>query len=430
MLTEKSMEEPLCSFFLIFKNLYMKYLIVFTYLLFALTINIDAQNSTEKQVKRVADLILSENIKGIKVADSGEIFNDLSQLPAEGKLALASRYKTWEYWNGVLNTGMLELFKQFKDEKYKNYATENYRFVFDNYEILGKFTADKRLKGLEQHWKMGLLDHCGSMASGLIEVYKFDQKKDYLNYLNIVGNYMINKEQKLADGTFSRLTPYQNTVWLDDLYMSVPFLARMGNLTGDWKYFDFAAKQVKQFTKYLYDEKTGLYFHCYYDDIKEQGVAHWGRANGWSIVAQANLLEFLPKDHPDRPELIRIFKQQIIGFAQYQSEKGLWHQIINRQDSYLETSCTAMFTYAVAKGVNEGWIESRYKTIALEGWKGIASMINEKGQVENICIGTGTSTAMIHYYKRPVETNDIHGLGAVLLAGVEVMRLTKDPSEE
>lgn len=64
----------------------------------------------------------------------------------------------------------------------------------------------------------------------------------------------------------------------------------MGNLTGDQKYFDFAAKQVIQFTKYLYDEKTRLYFHCYYDDIKEQGVAHWGRANGWSIVAQANLL--------------------------------------------------------------------------------------------------------------------------------------------
>ena len=178
----------------------MKYLIVFTYLLFAFTINIDAQNSTEKQVKMVADLILSENIKGIKVADSGEIFSDLSQLPAEGKLALASRYKTWEYWNGVLNTVMLELFKQFKDEKYKNYATENYRFVFDNYEIIGKFTAEKRLTGLEQHWKMGILDHCGSMASGLIEVYKYDQRKDYLNYLNIVGNYMINKEQKLTDG--------------------------------------------------------------------------------------------------------------------------------------------------------------------------------------------------------------------------------------
>lgn len=84
-----------------------------------------------------------------------------------------------------------------------------------------------------------------------------------------------------------------------------------------------------------------------------------------------------------------------------------------------------MFTYAVAKGVNEGWLEPRYKTIAVDGWNGLVSMINEKGQVENICVGTGTTTGMIYYYKRPVETNDIHGLGAVLLAGVKILRLSE-----
>jgi rhamnogalacturonyl hydrolase YesR len=89
-----------------------------------------------------------------------------------------------------------------------------------------------------------------------------------------------------------------------------------------------------------------------------------------------------------------------------------------------------MFTFAVAKGVNQGWIEPRYKTIAEEGWKGIETMINEKGQVNNICVGTGTSTAMIHYYKRPILLNDIHGLGAVLLAGIEVMKLPKEPEED
>lgn len=89
-----------------------------------------------------------------------------------------------------------------------------------------------------------------------------------------------------------------------------------------------------------------------------------------------------------------------------------------------------MFTYAVAKGVNEGWIEPRCKTIAEEGWKGIETMIDEKGQVKNICMGTGTSTSMVHYYKRPTPLNDIHGLGAVLLAGIEVMKLPKDSGDE
>ena len=395
-----------------------------------MSVNCIAQDSTEILVKKVADFILSENPDGIINLQTGDMIN-LKKLPKEGKLALASRYKTWEYWNGVLNTGMLELYKLTKEEKYKEYARGNYAFIFDNYETLKKLDSEKQIGwDIYQLYKMEILDHCGSMASGLIEVYKIDKRKDYLSYLNTVSDHMLSKELRLSDGTFARNRPYDKTVWLDDLYMSVPFLARMGDLTGDRKYFDFAAKQVKQFTKYLYDENSGLYFHCYYDDIKEQGVAHWGRANGWSIVAQANLLEFLPKDHPDRPELLRIFKQQILGLARYQSETGLWHQILDRNDSYLETSCTAMFTYAVAKGVNEGWIEPRYKTIAEEGWKGIASMINKKGQVENICVGTGTSTAMIHYYKRPVSLNDIHGLGAVLLAGVEVMKLPKDVDYE
>jgi unsaturated rhamnogalacturonyl hydrolase len=408
----------------------MKIRIIFMMLLGFMTIGIKAQDKTEDLVRKVAGLIMSENVNGIKVIPTGEIVNDLSKLPKDGELALASRYKTWEYWNGVLNTAMLELYKQYKEEKYKDYALENYAYIFDNYDVFKELNSENRLDDLFQFWKMGLLDHCGSMASGLIEVYNIDKRKDYLNYLNTVGDYIMNKEVRLTDGTLARITPNDKTLWLDDLYMSVPFLARMGNLTGNRKYFDFAAKQVKQFTKYLYDERTGLYFHCYYDDIQKQGVAHWGRANGWSIMAQANLLQFLPKDHPDRPELLRIFRQQILGFSRYQSEKGLWHQILDREDSYLETSCTAMFTYAVAKGVNEGWLEPRYKTIALEGWKGIASMINEKGQVENICIGTGTSTAMIHYYKRPTKTNDIHGLGAVLMAGVEVLRLPKDQEEE
>jgi unsaturated rhamnogalacturonyl hydrolase len=408
----------------------MKIRFLLVLFLVALIIRIDAQDNTQEVVKKVADLILQENADGVKELSSGAIVKDLRNLPKEGKLALASRYRTWEYWNGVLNTAMLELYKQFREEKYKQYAIENYAYIFDNNEVFKKLNEENRLDDLFQFWKMGILDHCGSMASGLVEVYKIDTRKDYLSYLNRVGDHILNKEVRLTDGTLARVVPFDKTLWLDDLYMSVPFLARMGSLTGDRRYFDFAAKQIIQFTKYLYDEKTGLYFHCYYDDIREQGVAHWGRANGWSIMAQANLLEFLPKDHPDRPELLRIFKQQILGFSHYQSEKGLWHQILDREDSYLETSCTAMFTYAVAKGVNEGWIEPRYKTIALEGWKGIATMINEKGQVDNICIGTGTSTAMIHYYKRPVKLNDIHGLGAVLMAGVEVLRLPGVPEEE
>ena len=401
----------------------MKQHILQIVILLSLTLGVSAQESTTSLVKKVAELILNENTPGIKVVESGEIVNDFTKLPNEGSLALASRYRDWYYWNGVLNKAMLELYEQFNDEKYKDYSIGNYQFIFDNYELLKDLNAQHRLREVSQLFEMGLLDHCGALAFGLTEVYPLDKREDYFDYLNQVADFMLNREQKLDDGTLARLFPHDKTVWIDDLYMSIPFIAGMGNLTGDGKYFDFAAKQIKQFNEYLYDEQLHLYFHCYYDDISEPGVAHWGRANGWAIMAQAELLDFLPEDHPERPELLRLFKRQVNGIARYQSEEGLWHQILDREDSYLETSCSAMFTYAIAKGVNEGWIEPRYKKVAIEGWKGIASVTNEKGEVDNICIGTNVSASLVDYYKRPVLLNDIHGLGAVLLAGVEVIKL-------
>ncbi len=364
---------------------------------------------------------------------TGELITDLSKLPADEVLFFASPYKTWDYWNGVLSIAMIKLYKQFDDEKYLNYVLSNYRFVFDNIELFKKLTTGKEfsgLRGLDYFWNITYMDKCAPMAAGMIAAYPYDKRKDYMGYFNLTSDYLFNKQIKLADGTYALDFPYANTTWADNLYIAVSFLCRMGNLTGERKYFDIAAKQVKLSNGYLYDKNTQLYRHCWYDDIKQQGVAHWGRANGWVAMAQADLLEYLPKNHPDRPELIRILKQQILGFSRYQSESGLWHQLLDKPDSYLETSCTAMFTYAVAKAVNEGWIEPRYKTIAEEGWKGIASMINEKGQVENICIGTGTSTSLVFYYKRPVITNDIHGLGAVLLAGSEVLKLPVEADRE
>ena len=230
-------------------------------------------------------------------------------------------------------------------------------------------------------------------------------------------------EHRLADGTLARTGPYEMTLWLDDLYMSIPFLARYGQLTGEEKYFAFSAEQVKQFTEYLYDEYTGLYFHCYFTNFDEHGVARWGRANGWSIMAQANLLDYLPEDHSEWETLRGIFHQQVTGLARYQSASGLWHQILDKTDSYLETSCSAMFTYAVAKGVNEGWLDEGYKTIAQRGWEGLQSKIRADGQVEDICVGTWIKNDLVFYYERPTQLNDIHGLGAVILAGVEVAKM-------
>jgi unsaturated rhamnogalacturonyl hydrolase len=192
--------------------------------------------------------------------------------------------------------------------------------------------------------------------------------------------------------------------------MSVPFIARMGKLTGDNKYFDDAIKQVENFNKYLYDPMTGLFFHCWYSDVQMNGVARWGRCNGWIAMATAQLLNNLPADHPKRQEMINLLLRQIVGYSRYQDISGLWHQV------------TAMFTYAVAKAVNEGWINKSYLTIAEDGWKGLSSKITANGEIQDVCIGTNIGDNIRFYYERPRELNDTHAIGAVLLAGVEMIK--------
>jgi rhamnogalacturonyl hydrolase YesR len=163
--------------------------------------------------------------------------------------------------------------------------------------------------------------------------------------------------------------------------------------------------------------------HCWYSDVKKTNVALWGRANGWALVAQVELLDRLPNNHPKRNELILLLQNHILGISRYQSENGLWHQLLDKIDSYLETSCSAMFTYSIARAVNMGYIQQRYASIALRGWEGVMSKILPDGKIEGVCTGTVTSDDLVYYYKRPAPLNDVHGIGTILMAGTEVLKL-------
>jgi unsaturated rhamnogalacturonyl hydrolase len=269
---------------------------------------------------------------------------------------------------------------------------------------------------------MGSLDNTGAMSAGLTDVNAVLNRKDISAYLDRSSDYIMHKQLRLADGTLARIDPHKNTLWADDMFMSIPFLARMGKMTGDKKYYDDAIKQVMNFTKYLYDPNTGLYWHCYYTDQQTNGVAHWGRCNGWIAMAQVELLKNLPANHPKRAELIALLQRQILGFSRYQDNNGLWHQLLDKPDSYLETSCTAMFTYTIATAVNEGWINERYITIARDAWKALQTHVTPDGQLQDVCVGTGVEENLRFYYTRPTPLNDTHGLGPFLMAGSEMYK--------
>ena len=384
-----------------------------------------AQPATEALTRLVADRIIANTSFQFVNTKTGQLYAPADDMPASTEIRAESPYNKWEYWNGVLLSGMMELAAVTKQEKYSNYAVRNFDFVFDN---AGRF---KKLydAGQKPEWlyffRMDKLDDCGALAAALVDVNKLHPVKAYTQYLEKTAGYILGKQSRFKDSTLCREVPRRMTLWADDLYMSVPFLARMGKATGDARYFEDAILQVKHFNDYLYDASSGLYYHCFYNDVHMNGVARWGRCNGWLAMAQVELLGHLPADHPQKALLQQLLLRQIVGFSRYQDTSGLWHQLLDKQDAYLETSATAMFVYAVARAVNEGWINASYLKIAADGWKALCHKVTADGQLMDVCIGTGIADNVQFYYNRPKRLNDIHGLGALLLAGCEMIKAEK-----
>jgi unsaturated rhamnogalacturonyl hydrolase len=140
------------------------------------------------------------------------------------------------------------------------------------------------------------------------------------------------------------------------MYMGIPALAELGRMTGEQAYYDDAVRNVLQMSAYLFNPQLGIYTHGWNANNPDAPQFYWARANGWAVLSMSDLLDVLPKDHPGYPKVLEQLRKSLRGIAQLQSGSGLWHQMIDRNDSYLETSASAIFVYVLAHAVNEGWI--------------------------------------------------------------------------
>ncbi len=384
-------------------------------------------------VKKVADYILGK--AEFAFADkTGNTYTKTSDIPKDVEVDFKSSYGAWHYTNGVINMAMLNLYDFTGEEKYAKYAQDHVLFGFDNYAYFQRIFKHDRPHHrfpFGQLWTMEELDDFGAMSASILDVYQHTPRQEYKVYLENGIKRLSDGQARLSDGTLVRTFPVDKTLWADDLYMSVPFLARMAQFTGNGRYFDDAINQLLNFDKYLWHGGKGLYYHCYYSTNKQNGVAHWGRSNGWLVVAQLHLLDKLPKDHPNRQDVIANLQKQLIGLARYQDAEGLWHQLIDKPDSYAEASATAMFVQGFAKAVNEGWLDAHYASVALVGWEGMKQhFITEDGQVNDICVGTGIADNLRFYYTRPARPNEKHGVGSVIDAGIEIVKLKRKLAEK
>ena len=411
--------------------MYRKSLIVAFALFTTLAAYSQATQSADKIAIAIADRIMSETPYTFVDTKTEQTYTNLKNVPFSMDIKVQNEYNDWHYTNGVLNIALLELADKTKSKKYEDYVFKNMNFVFDEnnlnffkkqYDQAFSEGGWRAIRKLTWHmiFRAKRLDDNGPMGASLIELQMRKPNKAFLNYINETNDHLMYAEPRLEDGTIARLWPHENTIWADDLFMGVAFLCRMGKMTGDTKYFDDAANQVLNYTKYLWHPEKQIYYHCYHTDIKEHGVAHWSRANGWILMAQADLLTMLPKDHPKRQALIENFKQQVSGVARYQGKNGLWYQVLDKTDSYEEITGTAMFVFGIARGVREGWIDKDFIYVAEQGLKGMMTKMTDEGDVTAICVGTGIMPSLSFYYNRKTQENAPMGEGPVLRALVEM----------
>lgn len=341
----------------------------------------------------------------------------------------------WNYPLGVTMYGLLHTAIAIGSEDIKNYIKDHVQLCIDTLEYAlwdkeqygGATSIHNLLTSIDS------LDDCGSFASMMLEVNKYLGLRDVKKVADYVGDYIYNHQSRLEDGTFFRkemMHHFHNmTMWADDLYMSVPFLVRYSQFTGDQKYLDDAANQFFGFKKRLFMPEEKIVSHVYDFKYDSKTNVPWGRGNGWVVFSMTELLEVLPEDHPKRNDLIDFLNTLCEGYLALQDDEGMWHQVLNDHESYPETSCTSMFIYAFSRGIRFGWLKNpeKYVKAIYKAWKGISkTSVDSNGNVYGVCRGSEFSFIADYYkYELGWNLNDTHGTGIVMLAGIEVIRLNK-----
>jgi len=363
----------------------------------------------------------------INPTDGNQIV-DLSNVPNNAVLR-KGLFRLTSYEWGVVYSALLNAADHTSDNRYSKYVKERHEFIAKWAPVFRKKLSSGELTinddfPLKQPVSPHALDDAGAVAASMIKAKRKGIVSGLDEQINFYLNYVSKKEFRFSDKTIARNRPLNNTLWLDDLYMAVPALAQMGKMNNDRQYFDDAVFQVESYARRMFVAEKGLFMHGWVQDMDVHPSFHWARANGWAMLAMTELLDVLPKDHLRRNAILELFKKHVNGISKLQDGTGFWHQLLDRNDSYLETSATAIYTYCIAKACNEGWLDTKaYAPMVALGWNAVASKVNEEGQVEGTCVGTGMAFDPAFYYHRPISKFAAHGYGPVMYAASEMYRL-------
>lgn len=366
--------------------------------------------------------ILAQNT-AIRFADS-----EMKRAPEAWQLDHGKRLY-FGYGQGVSTLAMLKVWKETGDDKYLDYVVEWADTLINN-------KGEIHLYRVETY----NIDYINS-GKVLFDVYRETGNEKYKLAMDRLVNQMKN-HPRTHEGVFWHKLIYPHQIWLDGLYMGSPFLAQYAVTFNKPEMIDDVMKQFIITAKHTYDEASGLYYHAW-DESRNQLWANnetgqspnfWGRSIGWWFMALIDVLDFIPANHPQRPELINMIQGLADTLPRYQDETGLWYQILDqgdREGNYLEASVSSMFMYSIAKAVNKGYIDTKYRAIAEKTYVGLMNeliVVNEDNTLTltqcNSVGGLGGNPyrdgSFEYYISEKIRDNDSKATGPFIMGCLEL----------
>ncbi len=374
-------------------------------------------------------VFLSENVLAqdkmyVRMADS-----EMKRFPEAWQIDWAKR-PVFGYCQGVVTMAMLKVWKETGDKKYYDYV-EKYAdmMVQEDGSILNyDYVNGKRNVDMINTGKI------------LFDVYEQTKNPKYKKAMDLLYNAMMDHPRNSLGGFWHKeVYPWQ--MWLDGLYMVSPYLAQYAKVNNKPELLNDVLMQFVIVHRNMKDPVTGLYFHAW-DEKKVQkwcdpvtGLSHhfWGRSIGWWYMAIVDVLDFVPENHPLRPEMLAMVEGLAQSLPKFQRD-GVWYQLLgleDREKNYKESTGTVMYMYSIAKAVNRGYIDKKYNKIATDTYEGVMrNFIKEEKDgtvsITNCCMVAGLGGnpyrdgSFEYYMSEPVRDNDPKATGPFIMGCIEL----------
>lgn len=348
--------------------------------------------------------LLIDNLVNIKDT-TGEF---LLPLP-DGRIIDTKSWQNWEWTHGI---GLYGVWKYYE-------LTGEPKLL----QIIENWFANRFAEG-------GTTKNINTMAAFLTLAYVYEKTGNitYLPWLDAWAEWAMHDLPRTRYGGMQHVTyldeNYQQ-LWDDTLMMTVTPLAKIGKLLGRPEYIAEAKRQFLVHIKYLFDSRTGLFYHgwTFENGGHNFAEARWARGNSWITIVIPEIIELLDLDPTDpiRLHLIDTLQAQCISLQRLQDPSGYWRTLLDHEDSYVEASATAGFAYGILKAVRKRYLGREYGQIAEKAINAVLGAIDEHGELQNTSFGTGMGDSL-EFYKRIPLTAMPYGQAMAIMALGEYLR--------